>query len=251
MMHSGNPALNQNTFSGLPRSADQMSLQGTVNKSFILLALLFIPAAWVWQQMPQPGDLMARESVSMGGYIMTGFIGGLVLALVTMFKKEWSPVSAPLYAAFQGLALGGISVQYSYLYDGIVLQAVGLTMAIFTALLMAYTSGMIRATENFKLGITAATGGIALFYLFAMIAGMFGMNFPMIHGGGIIGIGFSLVVVVIAALNLVMDFDFIEEACERGAPKYMEWYAAFGLIVTLVWLYLEILRLLSKLNSRN
>ena len=182
---------------------------------------------------------------------MTGFIGGLVLALVTMFKKEWSPVSAPLYAAFQGLALGGISVQYSYLYDGIVLQAVGLTMAIFTALLMAYTSGMIKATENFKLGITAATGGIALFYLFAMIAGMFGMNFPMIHGGGIIGIGFSLVVVVIAALNLVMDFDFIEEACERGAPKYMEWYAAFGLIVTLVWLYLEILRLLSKLNSRN
>ncbi|HST45904.1 MAG TPA: Bax inhibitor-1/YccA family protein, partial [Luteimonas sp.] len=164
--------------------------------------------------------------------------------------KTWAPVTAPMYALVEGFFLGAISAMYNHMYNGIVLQAVMLTMGTLFALLFAYRSGLIKATENFKLGVVAATGGIALVYLATIVLGMFNINIPLIHESGLVGIGFSLVVIVIAALNLVLDFDFIETGAEQNAPKYMEWYGAFGLMVTLVWLYLEFLRLLSKLQSR-
>ncbi|HEX5724584.1 MAG TPA: Bax inhibitor-1/YccA family protein [Longimicrobiaceae bacterium] len=245
MMRTANPALNSKTFEhpAGALSTDVMTLEGTVNKTGFLLFALIVPAAWVWTRF-------ATTPESVLPWIAIGGIGGLVMALVTIFKKTWAPVTAPLYAALEGLLLGGLSAMMERAYNGIVLQAVVLTAGTLLCLLLAYRSGLIRATENFKLGIVAATGGIFLIYLTTWILGMFGTSVPYIHDNGVVGIGFSLVVVVIAALNLVLDFDFIEQGVEHGAPKFMEWYAAFGLLVTLVWLYIEILRLLSKLRSR-
>ena len=170
--------------------------------------------------------------------------------MVTSFKPAWSPYTAPAYALFEGVFLGAISGFFDSMYPGVAIQAVLLTCGTFICLLLAYRSGLIKATENFKLGIVAATGAIGLIYLASFILGMFHIQIPLIHDNGIVGIGFSLVVVVIAALNLVLDFDFIEQGEAKGAPKYMEWYASFGLLVTLVWLYIEILKLLVKLSSR-
>jgi len=184
-------------------------------------------------------------------YILGGAIGGLVFAIATIFKKEWAPVTAPMYALTEGFFLGAISAIFEHRFPGIVMQAVMLTFGTLFALLFAYRSGLIKATENFKLGVVAATGGIALVYLASIVLSFFDIRVPFIHESGVIGIGFSLFVVVIAALNLVLDFDFIESGVEQKAPKYMEWYGAFGLMVTLVWLYVEFLRLLSKLQSRN
>lgn len=252
-MRSGNPALKDTTFLDLRsgtvvrRDGDAMTLVGTVNKTGLLLLLCVITAAYAWSQI----SFTAAGPVGAGPYLWGGAIGGLVLALVTAFKKEWSPVTAPLYALVEGFFLGAISAMYNHRFEGIVLQAVMLTIGTLFALLFAYRSGLIRATENFKLGVAAATGGIALLYLVTMGLGMFGINVPYIHESGLIGIGFSLLVVVIAAMNLVLDFDFIETGVEQNAPKYMEWYGAFGLMVTLVWLYVEFLRLLSKLQSRD
>jgi uncharacterized YccA/Bax inhibitor family protein len=178
-------------------------------------------------------------------------IGGLIAALVTIFKKSWAGITTPLYALFEGLVLGGLSAIFEAQFPGIVLQAVGLTFGTLFCLLLAYSTRLIRATENFKLGVVAATGAIALIYLASFVLRLFGINIPYIHDGGLIGIAFSLFVVVVAALNLVLDFDFIESGAANGAPKYMEWYGAFGLMVTLIWLYIEMLRLLSKLRSRN
>jgi uncharacterized YccA/Bax inhibitor family protein len=180
---------------------------------------------------------------------MMGAIAGFVVAMVLCFKHNWAPVLAPVYAVLEGLFLGGISAMYAARFGGIVFQAVALTFGTLFALLAAYQAGFIRATEKFKLGIFAATGGIALVYFASIILGFFGVHIPGIFGSGMVGIGFSIVVVVIAALNLVLDFDMIEQGARAGAPKYMEWYGAFGLMVTLVWLYLEILRLLSKLKD--
>ena len=238
-MRSGNPALNKNTFKNLTNtSGDLMTLDGAVNKTGISLLILMAAAYYTY-------------SNAIMDYILIGFIGGFIVALVTIFKKDWSPITVPIYAVLEGLALGGVSAVYAHEYTGIVQQAIFLTFGIFFTLLFAYKTKVIKPTENFKLGVFAATGGIALIYMISIIMSFFGGEIPMIHDNGPLGIGFSLFVVVIASLNLVMDFDFIEEACENGAPKYMEWYGAFGLLVTLVWLYLEILRLLSKLNSRN
>jgi uncharacterized YccA/Bax inhibitor family protein len=246
MMRTANPALNDKTFqyAGAAGYAETMTLQGTVNKTGMMLLLLVASAAYTWSLFLEQN----MESLMM--WMMVGVIGGLIVAMVTVFKKEWSPVTAPLYAVLEGFALGGISAIMEAQYEGIVLQAVALTFGTAGSLLIAYKSGVIKATENFKLGIFAATGGIALIYLVGIIMSFFGTSIPYIHENGLIGIGFSLVVVVIAALNLVLDFDFIEKGAEHGAPKFMEWYAAFGLMVTLIWLYIEILRLLSKLNSR-
>lgn len=253
-MRSGNPALKESTFldlgtgSVVTRDAGAMTINGTVNRTGILLLLALLTAAFAWSQavgadgVPQPAA---------GMYALVGAIGGLVFALVTVFKKEWAPVTAPLYALLEGFFLGAISAVYEARFNGIVFQAVLLTFGTLFALLFAYRSGMIKATENFKLGVVAATGGIALVYLATMVLGFFNIAIPYIHQSGMIGIGFSLFVVVVAALNLVLDFDFIENGVEHGAPKYMEWYGAFGLMVTLVWLYVEFLRLLSKLQSRN
>jgi uncharacterized YccA/Bax inhibitor family protein len=219
-------------------------LSGTVNKTAILLALCFCTAMYAWGKFYSTGN--PAEVIPL---IIGGAIGGLVLCLVTVFKKEWAGISAPLYALAEGLVVGGVSAFYEAKYPGIVVQAVGLTFGTLACLLLAYKSGLIKATENFKLGVVAATGGIALLYLVSFVMGFFGKSIGFIHEGGTFGILFSLFVVVIAALNLVLDFDFIEQGAEQGAPKYMEWYGAFGLTVTLVWLYLEMLRLLSKLRK--
>lgn len=251
-MRSGNPALNANTFldatSGrVVGAGDQvMTLNGTVNKTAFMLILVFAGALYTWDMYSGPESM-----ANITPWMMGGAIGGLLMALVTVFKKTWAPITAPIYALLEGLFIGGISAMFEARFPGIVMQAVGLTFGTLAALLMAYRSGLIRATENFKLGVVAATGGIFLVYMVNMVMGLFGHSMGFIHSNGLIGIGFSAVVVVVAALNLVLDFDFIESGVDAGAPKYMEWYGAFGLVVTLVWLYLEILRLLSKLQSRN
>ena len=251
-MRSGNPALSESTFLDLGsgavvrRDADAMSLNGTVNKTAFLLVLVLATSMFTWSKA------YAGAGAGLMPWVWGGAIGGLVLALVTVFKKQWAPVTAPLYAAVEGLFIGAISAVFEQRFPGIVIQAVGLTFGTMAALLVAYRSGLIKATENFKLGVVAATGGIALLYLVNIGMGLLGFEgMGFIHDSGWMGIGFSAVVVVVAALNLVLDFDFIEQGVEQGAPKYMEWYAAFVLLVTLVWLYLEILRLLSKLQSRN
>ena len=243
-MRSGNPALTADTFATLPMAADDqvMTIGGTVNKTGLSLFILLAAASFVWNRGASDPSLLILTLV--------GVLGGLIVAMVTIFKQRLAPFTTPLYAGLEGLALGGISVAFETTYPGIVSQAVFLTFGTLGALLVAYRSGVIRATENFKLGVVAATGSIALLYALSFVLGFFGISMPLIHSSGTFGILFSLVVVVIAALNLVLDFDFIEQGAERKAPKYMEWYGAFGLLLTLVWLYLEILRLLAKLQSR-
>ena len=237
---SANPSLNKNTFAkvkDLALSDNLMTLQGTVNKTGILLILALITASWAWT---------AGSTATM----IVGAIGGLIAAMVAIFKPTTAPIVAPIYALLEGLFLGGISSIFDASFPGIVIQAVGLTFGVLFALLFAYKSGLIKATENFKLGVAAATGGIFLMYMVNIVLSLFGSGIPFIHSNGIMGIGISAFIVVIAALNLVLDFDFIEEGVEQGAPKFMEWRAALGLMITLVWLYLEILHLLSKLRSR-
>ena len=247
---SGNPVFRGNSFktdasfSDLP-TEQRMTLSGTVNKTGLLLILCLASAWIVWNRFFEtgnPGSIM--------GLLWIGLIGGLVMALATMFKRTWAGITAPPYALLQGLVLGGISAIFEAQYPGIVIQAVGLTFGTLGVLLFAYKSGLIKPTENFRLMIVAATGGIAILYLISFIMGFFGSSVGFIHSNGLFGIGFSLFVVAIAALNLVLDFDFIEAAADAGAPKYMEWFGAFSLMVTLIWLYLEILRLLAKLRSR-
>ena len=246
LMKTSNPALNINSFSvGHSAYGEAMTLPGTVNKTGILLVCTMATAIWGWSQFfhaPSPDTVLP--------FILIGGIGGFITALVTIFKKNWSPITAPIYALLEGLALGGISAMFELRHPGISIQAVGLTFGTLFILLLAYRSGVIKVTEKFRLGVVAATGGIAVFYLAQFALGFFGVRFAAINGSGLIGIGFSAVVVMVASLNLVLDFDFIESGVRAGAPKYMEWYGAFGLMVTLIWLYLEILRLLSKLNSR-
>lgn len=250
-MRSGNPALNEKTFQPFygeaVNTSQVMTIHGTAWKTLILLGLCAGTACFTWTRVVNQ-DMGTAMPLVIGGAI-----GALILGLITSFKPAWAGVTAPLYALLEGLFLGGISAMYELRYpgSGIVMQAVSATFGTLFALLMAYQSRLIRATENFKLGIVAATGGICVVYLITMVLGLFGIQVPYIHQSGLIGIGFSLFVVVIAALNLVLDFDFIEEAANRGAPKYLEWYGGYALMVTLVWLYIEILRLLSKLNSRD
>ena len=244
-MRTANPALNAKTFERFDSFADdtRMTLMGTVHKSGLLLLILMVPAIWTWGQANIGGP---RAVVP---WLGLGIFGGLIVAFATTFKPTWAPITAPIYAALEGLLLGGISALVEMRFPGIVIQAVALTFGIFFCLLMAYRSGLIQATENFKLGVVAATGGIFMIYMASWILSFFGTSIPFIHESGLLGILFSLGVVVIASLNLVLDFDFIEHGVEQGAPKYMEWYAAFGLLVTLVWLYIEILHLLMKLQS--
>ena len=234
-MRTANPTLNANTFvqfQGTAVRGETMTIQGTVNKTGLLFILLLLAAAHTWNMF-----FPSRDPATVMPWMWGGMNGGFVVALITVFKKHWAMLTSPLYAVLEGLFLGALSSIIEAQYPGIVVQAVGLTFGTFFALLLAYRSGLIRATENFKLGVAAATGGIFLVYMATMVLGF-------------IGIGFSLFVVVIAAMNLVLDFDFIESGSAMGAPKYMEWYAAFGLLVTLIWLYIEILRLLVKLRGR-
>jgi uncharacterized YccA/Bax inhibitor family protein len=254
LFKTSNPALGENTFrdlsgaqyGGVIDETTRMTLNGTVNKTGILLVCALATAAYTWHNF-----LQSRDPADIMPSMLIGGIGGLIFAIVTIFKKEWSPVTAPIYALLEGLILGGLSALLELRFPGIAMQAVALTFGTLFVLLLAYRSGLIRVTQKFRLGIIAATGGIFVFYMLEMLLGFFGVHFTSINGSGFIGIGFSLIVVAVAALNLVLDFDFIEQGVHYGAPKYMEWYGAFGIMVTLVWLYLEILRLLSKMRSRN
>jgi len=258
LMKTSNPALGARTFDGLPRTqygggftdlSARMTLNGTINKTGILLVCAMITAGYTWMQFMQ-----SRDMADVMPWLLTGMIGGFLCAMVTIFKKEWSPVTAPLYALLEGLVLGSLSAVFELRYPGIAIQAVGLTFGTLFAMLFLYRSGIIKVTEKFRMGVFAATGGIALFYFVEILLGFFHINFMGkygVEGSGLIGIGFSLLVVGIAALNLVLNFDVIERGVQVGAPKYMEWYGAFGIMVTLIWLYLEMLRLLSKLNRRN
>jgi uncharacterized YccA/Bax inhibitor family protein len=247
LMRTSNPALNAKAFQGEGVGlGEAMTLQGTVNKTGLLLICVIATAAWTWNiytRSQNPGAVLPLLAI--------GGIGGFIFALVTIFKKTWAPVTAPVYALLEGLLLGGISAMYDVRFHGIAIQAVSLTFGTLAILLLAYRSGLIPVTEKFRLGVVAATGGIMLFYVATIVLGFFGIHFTTISGSGPIGIAFSAFVVVVAALNLVLDFDFIESGVAAGAPKYMEWYAAFGLMVTLIWLYLEILNLLAKLRSRD
>jgi uncharacterized YccA/Bax inhibitor family protein len=255
MMKSSNPALS-NAFGRHAYAGTQsavMTMNGTINKTIISLLLVMVGAGYTWKMtLAGGGNAMI--------WTMGGAIVGLVLALVTAFKKEWAPYTVPAYALVQGLFLGGISAMIAgsmsqdpgaSVNNQLVVQAVALTIGVFFVMLLLYRSKVIQPTRKFALGLAAATGGIFFFYLISWIVGMFGVNMSAIHGNGTLAIGINLVIVVVAALNLIMDFHFIEEGVAARAPKYMEWYGAFGLMVTLIWLYIELLKLLSRLGSRD
>lgn len=252
---SSNPILKEKSFKkDYTMQSESMTVNGTINKTATLLFLVVAAAAFVWNKF---FDAMATNpeagmSVVMP-WIIAGGIGGFIAALITVFRPQNSGISAPVYALLEGLFLGGISAIFDSMYpeDGIVMRAVLLTFAVFFTMLFLYRSGIIKVTQKLRMGIVAATGGIALVYLVSFIGGFFGMDTSFLHGNSNLSIGISLFIIAIAALNLVLDFSFIENASAQGAPKYMEWYGAFGLMVTLVWLYLEILRLLAKLASRD
>ena len=245
LFKTSNPALNAKTFEGRAAVAGEaMTLQGTVNKTGFLLFCVSGTAAWTWwiaqSQTPQAAL----------PWMMGGLIAGFIFSMVTIFKKEWSPVTASIYALCEGLALGGLSALLERAYPGIAIQALGLTLGVTAVMLVLYTSGALRATPKFTIGVVAATGGIFLVYLADMILRLFGRQVPLLNSSGPWGIGLSFLIVIIAALNLILDFDFVETGVHAGAPKYMEWYGAFGIMVTLVWMYVEILRVLAKMRRR-
>jgi uncharacterized YccA/Bax inhibitor family protein len=250
-MNRSNPALHVPTFDsrGTAMQAtdltDRMTVQGAATKSLVLLALTIFSASWVWSAMPARPDLA-------GPAILIGALGGLAVAMLTIFRPQSAPWSAPIYAVVEGIALGAISASLQSVpaLRGIPVRAVGLTFAVALGMLFAYEVGLIRATPTFRRVVISATFGIAVFYLLTMVLGFFGVRMPFLGDGSPLGIGISLAITGVAALNLVLDFDVIEQGAHAGAPKYMEWYGAFALLVTLVWLYLEILRLLSLLQRR-
>ncbi len=245
LFKTSNPALNERTFDGRTAEAGEaMTLQGTVNKTGLLLLCVVGTAAWTW------GLAHSQAPEAAMPWMIGGIIGGLVFALVTIFKKEWSPITAPIYSLCEGLALGGISAFLEKVYPGIAIQAVGLTFGVLAVMLVAYTSGLLRATRKFVIGVVAATGAVFLVYMADMVMGFFGHHVAALYSAGPWGIGISVVIVIIAALNLILDFDFVETGVHAGAAKYMEWYGAFGIMVTLIWMYMEILRLLSKVRRR-
>jgi len=243
---SGNPMFSDKTFSEtiIDAKIERMTLQGTVNKVGISLLLVMLSASYTWNQYFEYGP------AAISTFMIGGSIVGLIFALITIFKRTWAPITAPIYALAKGFALGGISAMYEAQFGGITMQAVTLTFATMFGLLFAYKTGIIKPDRNFMLMVFAGTFAIFAVYMVNFIMMFFGSSIGFIHDNGIFGIGFSLVVVAIAALNLVLDFDYIEQGAEQGAPKYLEWYGAFSLMVTLIWLYLEILRLLAKLRSR-
>lgn len=251
---SSNPVFGQSVFSRFDSRSEGgvMTINGTMNKTGLMLLIVTFAALFTWRKFFGIYEYSSPESAvsAIQWWMIGGGIGGFITAIVTTFRPQNANITAPLYAVFEGLFLGGISAFFEAQYPGLVMRAVALTLGVFFVMLMLFRSGKLRASGKLKMGILAATGGIALVYLGSFIAGLFGANLAFLHGNGNFSIGFSLVVVVIAALNLILDFDFIEQGARNGAPKAMEWYGAFGLMVTLVWLYIEILRLLSKLASR-
>ena len=245
LFRTSNLALNAKTFEDHRAVGEEsMTLQGTVNKTGVLLLCVVATAAWTW------GLARSETPAAVYPWILGGIFGGFVIALGTIFRKDYAPFTAPLYALCEGLVLGGISSTLDLRFPGIAIHAVALTFGTLGVMLLAYTSGLIRATKKFKIGVVAATGAIAIVYLIDLVLRFFGMQVPLINESGPLGIVVSLVIVGIAALNLILDFDFVETGVQEHAAKYMEWYGAFGLMVTLIWLYLEILRLMSKMRRR-
>ncbi len=242
-MRSNNPVLNKVFDKGYSQVAGQgMTVEGVMNKALLAMVPLLLAAAWGW------GRSMALGVPPMGMLIGASIVG-LILALVTTFKVTWSPITTPIYAGVEGLVLGILSAYFEMMYPGVVFQAIVLTFGLFSVALIAYRTGAIRVTDKLRAGIVMATGGIFVVYLISMLLGFFGMSVPMIHQGGPVGIIFSLVVLGIATMNLLLDFDMIERGVQQGFPKFMEWYAAFGLLVTLVWIYIEALKLMAKLRG--
>lgn len=222
-----------------------MTIQGTVNRTGVLLLCVVVASAWTWglSHSPEPDAALP--------WTFGGAIGGFVVALLTIFKKDWAPLTAPIYALLKGLFLGGISAFFDAKYPGIAMQAISLTFGVMAVMLLAYTFRIIKATPKFVLGVIIATGGICLVYLVNVIMiAFFHSQISVLSNGTPLAIGISLFIVIIAALNLIIDFDMIEQAARTGAPKYMEWYGAFGLMVSLIWLYLQVLRLLSNTRRR-
>lgn len=242
-MRTSNPTLSEKAF--LEQRADSaenaMTINGTINKTGLLTLLIFAAAYFSWQSA-----ISAQGNITI--WIWGGAIGGFIVALVTVFKKKWAGITGPIYAVLEGLFLGAISALFEQQFAGIVFQAILLTFGTLAIMLITYRAGWIKVTQKFRSGMIMATGAIMLVYLISFVMQMFGAHMPFIHSGGTFGIIFSLVVVGIAALNLLLDFDFIERGANSNAPKYMEWYGAFSLMVTIIWLYLEILRLLSKIR---
>ena len=257
-MRSSNPVLSDSALSSdLARGGEAMSIQGVVNKSFVLLLLLLTSAWWIWSKMVPATSVPLEEAgdsaFNVGPWIMGGLIGGVVFGFVTIFVKKISMYTAPLYALCEGLILGGVSFLFEKSYPGIVMQAVGITFLTLFSLLTLYKLRIVTVTDKFRMGVFAATGAIALFYFVTWILSLFGAGkglIMMYSASTPLGIGISLIVAGVAALNLLLDFDLIERVSAQGAPKYMEWYCGFALMVTLVWLYLEILRLLAKFRDR-
>jgi uncharacterized YccA/Bax inhibitor family protein len=238
-----NPALKDSVFrTALADSySEPMTISGTVFKAMVLIALTTFSAAWVWQAT-------VRNPAIVGPAVLIGALGGLAVSFLAIFRPRTAPFAAPLYAVLEGLALGAISAIYNARYHGLPAMAVGLTLMVALGMLLAYQTGLIRATDTFRRVVISATAGIMLFYLVSIGMRLFGLNMPLINDAGPLGIGLSVVFTAVAALNLVLDFDLIERGAQQGAPKYMEWYGGFALLVTLVWLYLEILRLLGKMR---
>jgi uncharacterized YccA/Bax inhibitor family protein len=245
LLRSSNPVLKESAFSGQAITGEAMTIQGTVNKTGLLLLFVVVAAAWTW------GLSHSDTPEAAYPWMIGGIFGGLVVGFLTIIKKNWAPITAPIYALLEGLFLGGISAVFNRSYPGIAMQAITLTFGVMFVMLLAYKFQIIRATRGFKLGVIAATGGIAVVYLVNMIMSLFfHTQMSFLYAATPLGIGISLFVVIIAALNLILDFDMIETAARMGAPKYMEWYGGFGMMVTLIWLYLEILRLLGKVRQR-
>ena len=246
LFKSGNPALTNNTFTNIGGISDRaMTLQGTVNKTLILLLIVILSASYTWNLF-----LSTYNADVISPYLLIGSLGGLITAIIIIINKKLAPYLTPIYSILEGLALGGLSAIMEHRFPGIVLQSILLTFGILFVLLIIYKLRIIKATENFKLIVSSATFGVMLYYLFSLTLSFWDIKLPLIHESSTGGIIFSLFVVILASANLVVDFDFIEQGVDNGAPKYMEWYGAFGLMVTIIWLYLEILRLLGKSRRR-
>lgn len=242
-MARSNPALKSSVFQTAYAGAraERMTIKGTVFKAMVLIAVTAISTAWVW-------SAVVDQPALAGPAVLVGALGGLVVSMIAIFKPQTAPFTAPLYAVVEGIALGAISAMYNTMYHGLPMQAVGLTIMVALGMLLAYQTGLLRATDTFRRVVVSATVGIMLFYLVSIGLGFFGVHVSVMTDSSPLGIGISLVITAVAALNLVLDFDLIERGAAQGAPKYMEWYGGFALLITLVWLYLELLRLLGRLR---